>query len=250
MITIALLGSAFALAACQHSAPTPTKKPHGKQSAMGQQPVVVAPKATTPLPTFKPIQRPIKTVPASFVTWLSQGDNRQQAQEYYQYLLQNHVANIVPMSELLRTARSWQECGRSEYAVPSRELWQNSISTLKVFNYLVSMNILTDFEVTSVYRDVPLNECAGGAKSSKHIFNAAIDFRLGSEYPSIEEIHQIEQTKNKLCHFWIQHGAALDMGLGVYRSGQIHIDTQGFRTWGPDLTKVSSPCYFLLPPSV
>ncbi|EPO0836169.1 peptidase M15, partial [Acinetobacter baumannii] len=27
-------------------------------------------------------------------------------------------------------------------------------------------------------------------------------------------------------------------------SGQIHIDTQGYRTWGPDLTRNTSMCNF------
>lgn len=198
------------------------------------------------LPTAQEKTLPVKDVPASFVMWLSQGDNQQRVREYHEFLTKNQVANIVPMFELLRTARSWEKCGSSQYAVPNRELWNNSISTLKVFNYLISMNILNNFEVTSVYRDLPLNQCAGGAGSSKHLFNAAIDFRLGSAQPQQHELASIEQTKAKLCHFWAQHGASLGMGLGVYRSGQIHIDTQGFRTWGPELNKESSPCYYLI----
>ena len=50
----------------------------------------------------------------------------------------------------------------------------------------------------------------------------------------------IENTKFKLCQFWAQHGQSLNMGIGLYSSGQIHIDTQGYRTWGPDLTRNSS----------
>jgi uncharacterized protein YcbK (DUF882 family) len=65
--------------------------------------------------------------------------------------------------------------------IPNRELWKNQIATLKVFKYLVAAKVLTDFEVTSVYRDLPLNQCAGGANSSRHLFNSAIDFRIGSE---------------------------------------------------------------------
>ena len=91
--------------------------------------------------------------------------------------------------ELLRSARDWQKCGRSEYAVPNRELWGNSLSTLRVFKYLVAAKVLTDFEVTSVYRDLPLNECAGGASSSKHLFNSAIDFRIGPEFPKLKIMH-------------------------------------------------------------
>lgn len=195
-----------------------------------------------------------KGIPQSFLIWLGQGNNKQQVESYYAFLQHNGVADIVPMYELLRTARAWQECGRDQYAVPSSELWHNSISTLKVFSMLKKQKILTDFEVTSVYRDENLNQCAGGAKSSKHLFNSAIDFRLGSEYPQPSEFFQIEQSKAKLCHFWAKHGELYNMGIGVYRSGQIHIDTQGFRTWGPELTRESSPCYYewlsLNPPTV
>jgi uncharacterized protein YcbK (DUF882 family) len=93
-----------------------------------------------------------------------------------------------------------------------------------------------------VYRSFALNQCAGGAGGSKHVFNAALDFRIGSETPDpIEQIH-IENTKKKLCEFWIEQGEALNMGLGVYASGQIHIDAAGYRTWGVDHRYSSSPC--------
>ena len=126
--------------------------------------------------------------------------------------------------------------------MPNRELWNNSLSTLRVFKYLIAAKVLTDFEVTSVYRDLPLNQCAGGAGGSKQVFNAALDFRIGSETPDhIEQIH-IEITIKKLCEFWIEQGEVLNMGLGVYASGQIHIDAAGYRTWGVDHRYSSSPC--------
>ncbi len=41
---------------------------------------------------------------------------------------------------------------------------------------------------------------------------------------------------SSLCQFWAQHGQSFKYwGLGLYSTGQIHIDTQGYRTWGPDL---------------
>ncbi|EFF87525.1 MULTISPECIES: D-Ala-D-Ala carboxypeptidase family metallohydrolase [Acinetobacter] len=192
------------------------------------------------------IERPIppKVEPASYRSWLSSGENYQRVREYEKFLTRNNVAGIVPSFELLRSARDWQKCGRSEYAVPNRELWGNSLSTLRVFKYLVAAKVLTDFEVTSVYRDLPLNECAGGASSSKHLFNSAIDFRIGPEFPQAQDYAFIENTKFKLCQFWAQHGQSLNMGIGLYSSGQIHIDTQGYRTWGPDLTRNSSMCNF------
>lgn len=200
-----------------------------------------------PIPQEKvSVEQPLvpKTVPASYRYWLASGDNRIRAREYERFLEQNNVGNIIPSFELFKTARSWEKCNSSEYMVPNRELWQNQLPTLKVFKYLVAAKVLTDFEVTSVYRDLTLNQCAGGAPSSRHLFNSAIDFRLGPVYPRAEDYAQIENSKFKLCQFWSQYGQSFNMGLGLYATGQIHIDTQGYRTWGPDLTRNSSMCHF------
>lgn len=190
------------------------------------------------------IDRPIppKITPASYLTWLSQNNNRTQVLEYERFLEKNGVGNVVPSFELMRTARDWEKCGKSQYMVPNRELWGNQISTLRVFKYLIASKTLTDFEVTSVYRDLPLNQCAGGAGSSRHLFNSAMDFRIGPANPSPQDYSFIENTKYKLCQFWAQHGQSLNMGLGLYATGQIHIDTQGYRTWGPDHTRNTSMC--------
>lgn len=190
------------------------------------------------------LERPIppKIEPVSYRVWLNQGENATRVKEYQRFLEKYGVADIIPNFELLRTARDWQRCGRSEYAVPNRELWHNSISTLKVLKSLVQAKVLTDFTVTSVYRDLPLNECAGGASSSRHLFNSAIDFRIGPDYPQADDEVFIQQTKYKLCQYWSRYGQDLNLGIGLYSSGQIHIDTQGFRTWGADLTRGSSLC--------
>lgn len=185
-----------------------------------------------------------KVMPASYRNWIMQENNQSRVRDYERYLEKNGVGNIIPSFELLRSARDWQKCGRSEYMIPSSEIWSNQLPTLKVFKYLVATKVLTDFEVTSVYRDLPLNQCAGGAGSSRHLFNSAIDFRIGAEFPQAEDYATIQNQKFKLCQFWINHGQSLNMGLGLYASGQIHIDTQGYRTWGPDLTRNSSLCNY------
>lgn len=207
-------------------------RPEGKRIFIPQERVIVE----------RPI--PPKVMPYTYQSWLSAGDHLSRVREYEQFLERNQVSNIVPSFELLRSARDWQKCSRSQYAIPNRELWNNQLPTLRVFKYLVAAKILTDFEVTSVYRDLPLNQCAGGASSSRHLFNSAIDFRIGPEFPQPQDYAFIENTKFKLCQFWAQHGQSLNMGLGLYASGQIHIDTHGYRTWGPDLTRNSSMCNF------
>ena len=185
----------------------------------------------------------IASPPADYVMWLSNSGNKARVKEYEKYLQDNRVTRVAPTHQILRSARSWQQCGRDPYSVPSPELWDNALPTLKILQYLVDTQVLRDFEITSVYRDYSLNLCAGGAAGSKHVYNSAIDFRLGpvSGHTTTDYL-RIEDTKRKLCDFWYQYGQTLNMGLGVYASGQIHIDTQGYRSWGPDLTRNSSIC--------
>lgn len=71
--------------------------------------------------------------------------------------------------------------------------------------------MINDFEVTSVYRALALNRCAGGADASRHVFNAALDFRIGPEQPSDLDQFNIQQTKTKLCQFWATKGQAFNM---------------------------------------
>ena len=185
-----------------------------------------------------------KVIPYTYNQWTASLDNLRQVREYERFLQQQGVGNIIPSFELMRSARDWQKCGRSQYMIPNRELWQNQVETLRIFKYLVAAKVLTDFEVTSVYRDLSLNQCAGGAGSSRHLFNSAIDFRIGPVYPMPQDYAYIEHTKFRLCEFWRQHGQSFNMGLGLYANGQIHIDTYGYRTWGPNLSRTSSPCNY------
>lgn len=194
----------------------------------------------------KNVVRLLKQAPADYQIWLNQTTFRKaRVKDFEKYLHDNQVDMVVPTYQLLRSARDWAKCGREPYAIPSPELWGNLLNTLKIFKYMHDAGILTDFEVTSVYRDYSLNLCAGGAPGSKHVYNSAIDFRIGPENPyRTEDLLKIEDSKIKLCHFWKTNGAPLNMGLGVYASGQIHIDTQGYRTWGPDHSSASSICHF------
>ena len=183
-----------------------------------------------------------RAAPQSYEEWVKQASHKDQVNRYYNYLIRHDVNHAAPMFELLKSARDWQRCGREPYSVPSQELWDNLTPTLKVLQDLQTRNILNDIEITSVYRDASLNQCANGSPGSKHVHNSALDFRVGPEYPAGYQLEAIARAKQNLCQYWKENGPRLNMGLGVYASGQIHIDTQGFRTWGPDFTRHSSIC--------
>ncbi|MFH3935035.1 D-Ala-D-Ala carboxypeptidase ZrlA, partial [Acinetobacter nosocomialis] len=183
-------------------------------STQTPQPTITHRSPTLPQPSKTVVK--IKQQPEDYVVWIATLDHRQSVQAYKQFLKQKGLADLVPDHELLRSARDWQKCGVEPYAVPPREIWSNIVPTLNILKALVDDGVINDFEVTSVYRALALNRCAGGADASRHVFNAALDFRIGPEQPSDLDQFNIQQTKTKLCQFWATKGQALNMGLGVY----------------------------------
>jgi hypothetical protein len=176
--------------------------------------------------------------PQTYHSWLNQHDS-QQIENYRKFLKIHHIQSIPPMYQLLTSARDWSTCGREQYNLPPQPQWDNMIPTLKLLDRLRKMGILTHFELTSVYRDPELNACAGGSLGSKHVLNAAVDIRLRG--PQAEPMGRAE-AQARLCQFWQDHGESLNMGMGLYPTGQIHIDTQGYRTWGVDHSSNSAFC--------
>ncbi len=167
---------------------------------------------------------------ARYEAWLASG-HRAEAQAYANDLRKQGVGDVVPMSALSRTARSWRQCRNDEFATPPEDLRKNMPPTLRVVAQLRDAGILDPALARSVYRDEAVNRCAGGSARSKHRENRAIDFDL----PNSDSI-------DRLCAFWREHGAALDLGLGFYTPTTIHLDTAGFRTWGSDHRRGTSLC--------
>lgn len=179
--------------------------------------------------------------------WLGQSPyNRQQATNYQNYLIQQlGKDNVPPMRELLTTARSWQKCGFDPYQVPPSELWHQMVPTIRLYNNLKAQGVLpAHTQIRSVYRSPELNRCAGGAAGSKHLTNGAMDIWI-PDYAA--NSWQMNNTQDKLCQFWIDNGANANFGLGIYSTGAIHLDTQGYRKWGGQFTSAGSPCRYVAP---
>lgn len=189
------------------------------------------------------IERQVGTE-ADYQAWLNERtQNRQNATDYQRFLSYYLGANNVPpMRELLTTARSWQECGYDPYQVPPKELWGQMLPTIRLYNELKQRGILpAHTQIRSVYRNPDLNRCAGGAVGSKHMTNGAMDiwvpdYEVGS--------WQLYNVQNKLCQFWITNGERHRFGLGIYATGAIHLDTQGYRKWGGQFSQLGSPCRY------
>ncbi len=179
-----------------------------------------------------------------FSSWLNSSSWRaQQVASYQQYLSARLGAqNVPPLDQLLTTARSWDKCGYEPYQLPPQELWSNIVPTLRLYSDLKRQGILpASTEIRSVYRSPDLNSCAGGADASKHMTGGAMDIWV----PNYEEdLWRISKLQDGLCQFWQYQGNAYSFGLGLYSTGAIHLDTQGYRKWGFQHASSSSACRY------
>ncbi|WP_227429654.1 D-Ala-D-Ala carboxypeptidase family metallohydrolase [Psychrobacter sp. I-STPA6b] len=179
-----------------------------------------------------------------FNRWLNAASGRRYQVARYRDYLASHLGNynVPPMQQLLTTARSWQSCGYEPYQIPPEYLWHNMLQTLRLYSVLRQQGILpASTQIRSVYRPPDLNDCAGGSSGSKHMLNGAIDIWV-PEYQYNE--WQISNLQNNMCAFWAYQGEEYNFGLGLYPTGSIHIDTQGYRKWGASHSSSSSPCRF------
>ncbi|HEY1136778.1 MAG TPA: D-Ala-D-Ala carboxypeptidase family metallohydrolase [Xanthomonadaceae bacterium] len=166
-----------------------------------------------------------------FEAWVAAG-HRDDVSAYRTRLERQGLAEVMPMAALLRTSRRWRICLHGEFATPPPALQPNIESTLRVVAGLHDAGLLDPALARSGWRDAGVNRCAGGASSSRHLQNNAIDFDLPERPDNV----------TALCDWWRVHGAKARMGLGFYTPTAIHIDTAGFRTWGSDRTRRTSLC--------
>ena len=179
-----------------------------------------------------------------FNTWLNSNSYRAGQVANFERYLNSRVGaqNVPPLSQLLTTARSWDKCGYEPYQLPPQELWSNIVPTLQLYGQLKNQGILpASTEIRSVYRSPGLNDCAGGASSSKHMTAGAIDIWV----PQYEgNSWQLSSMQDRLCEFWQYQGQSHNFGLGLYSTGAIHLDTDGYRKWGFNHASSGSPCRY------
>lgn len=184
------------------------------------------------------------SISMDYQLWLNSNYYRAQQVANYQGYLNSQVGaqNVPPLDQLLTTARSWERCGYEPYQLPPQELWSNIVPTLRLYSYLKNQGVLPlNTEIRSVYRSPDLNNCAGGASGSKHMTAGAMDIWV-PEYGDNQWL--INNLQDKLCDFWQYQGSRYEFGLGIYSTGAIHLDTQGYRKWGVNYSSIGSSCRY------
>ncbi len=173
-----------------------------------------------------------------FARWLAQG-NAGSAAAFEAYLQKEGMNKVAPLHQLLRTASAWDSpaCRKVQAApfeVPPEDLWPATVRTLRLVARLREQKVLPAFEVVSAYRNPRVETCADGA-GKRHPTGGAFDI-----VPLLPA--ELDATVARICDFWWKEGRSYKMGLSLYPSGRMHIDTTSYGTWGADRRFATSAC--------
>jgi hypothetical protein len=173
---------------------------------------------------------------AEFRAWLARSPaQRAELGAFQRRLAAEGVEHVVPLWQLVRTSSSWRACGAAPFEVAPADKWDNIVDTLKFVRDRVVPEIGA-VEALSAYRNERLNACSDGAPRSAHRLFFALD--LAPAAPQVTRAGMIRS----ICAAHARDGRAYETGLGFYSGRRFHVDSNGYRKWGPDGRGASSPC--------
>jgi hypothetical protein len=173
---------------------------------------------------------------ADYLAWLAREPAaRAQVLSFKSYLQAAKVEQVLPTWQLVRTASMWRECNGPRFEVAPFAEWQHIAGTLKFVKNHVEP-VIGDVEAVSGFRNAELNSCSGGAKASAHRHFFALDL-----VPANDDLSRSAMVRS-ICKIHEWRGADYDVGLGFYSGNRFHVDSKGFRKWGPDGKGATSPC--------
>src|SRR5688572_3112719 len=174
--------------------------------------------------------------PDDFRAWLAGSPaHRAELAAFENRLAAEGVEDVVPLWQLVRTSSSWRECGAEPFEVAPADKWDNIVTTLKFVRDKVEPAI-GEVEALSAYRNEGLNACSAGAPRSAHRHFFALDLT-----PVSARVDRTAMIRG-ICAAHAREGAAYRAGLGFYSGKRFHVDSNGYRKWGPDGSGATSPC--------
>jgi len=173
---------------------------------------------------------------ADYHAWLARApENRAAVRAFRTYLADQGVADVIPVWQLIRTSSSWRQCSADRFEVAPADKWEHIVTTLKFVRDEVTPAV-GEVEALSVYRNEQLNSCSNGAPASAHRLFFALDLAPVDDGVSRGEMIQ------GICAAHNRNGRDYDAGLGFYSGLRFHVDSSGFRKWGPNGKGATSPC--------
>lgn len=217
--------------------------PDEKRQAPPPAPPVAVPAAAPDAPIPAPAEpEPVSVstitgqARADYDGWLAGSPAaRAQTLGFESFLRGQDLLGIIPTWQLTRTASDFDKCSGPAFEVPPPAEWNHVADTLRFIKRHVEP-VIGDVEVLSGYRNAELNACAGGAKESAHRRFFALDLT------PVRESLTREGMIRSICSIHAWRGRGYDIGLGFYSGMRFHLDSKGFRKWGPNGKGATSPC--------
>lgn len=173
---------------------------------------------------------------ADYYAWLARApEHRAAVVAFRDHLAARDLDEVVPVWQLVRTSSSWRQCAADRFEVAPADKWDNIVDTLEFVRDQVVPSV-GPVEALSVYRNELLNACSDGAPQSAHRMLFALDLT-----PVSAEVTR-ETMIRTICAAHGRSGRAYETGLGFYSGLRFHVDSSGFRKWGPDGSGATSPC--------
>ncbi len=173
---------------------------------------------------------------ADYNAWLAASPaHRAEVLAFRNHLARAGVADIVPTWQLIRTSSSWRGCGAEPFEVAPSDKWDHIVETLTFVRDQV-VPAVGKVEALPAYRNEELNACSAGAPQSAHRMFFALDLT-----PVNAAVSRDEMIRG-ICVAHARHGRAYDAGLGFYSGKRFHVDSSGYRKWGPNGRGATSPC--------
>ncbi len=173
---------------------------------------------------------------ADYYAWLARSpQHRSEVVAFRDRLAAEGVESVVPVWQLIRTSSSWRQCAAQPFEVAPADKWSNIVDTLRfVRNEVVPA--IGEVEALSASRNESLNACSAGAPRSAHRMFFALDLTPASAGVTREAMIR------DICGAHARQGRAYDTGLGFYSGLRFHVDSNGYRKWGPNGSGATSPC--------
>lgn len=234
----------LALAALTTVAPAAVYQPSQPEPALRADPRPVRAAPPAPAPVSAPaVGEPTGPLPAlvagqdepAYANWLARDPAvRAEVLGFESFLRNEKLLGVLPTWQLTRTASDYQKCDGPGFEVAPIEEWPHIAATLRFIKVHVEP-VIGEVEAKSGYRNPELNACAGGAKESAHRRFFALDLVPKRDIARAGMIRSI-------CAIHAWRGKGYDIGLGFYQGLRFHIDSKGFRKWGPNGKGATSPC--------
>lgn len=220
-----------------HRDGVPAAKPRPVRTAQR----IPAPAPVAPLPAASPAEpAPIPAfvegqTQAAYDNWLARDPSaRARVGGFESFLKGQELHGVLPTWQLTRTASDYRKCDGPGFEVAPIEEWQHIADTLRFIQRHVEP-VIGDVEAMSGYRNPELNACAGGAKESAHRRFFALDL------VPVRDLGRAGLIRS-ICAIHGFRGRGYDIGLGFYSGLRFHLDSKGFRRWGPNGKGATSPC--------